>query len=511
MSIIPFPAKRLLPGIPATPARAARVKALDEMQAIFSRQPASSIQNSTSNIQHSPTPEQIYTRGYRALKKLTGFIGPGQLATVKQCLRGEEGEWFMEKMEELASIVESMPVTYGQNGKGDDAICYLHYFGRSYDGYITEKDMEESTDPADAQWQAHGYVHWAQFPGNLSMGYICLPEIFKSHMELDFHFTPTTVREIKAKHGVATEDPPAPSDPPEENDPVPTPPSTIEKWATGKLFISLRRNEGPVDELVERRYDSFDTAWQCLQAWGHTAPDDCCYDKCDLNITFPDGQTLTYRYDLTRDGSDSQTGVDLRTAVLHRLMFYAGTRKPEWMTRDGFPYQYETEPDAGSVSILAAWSDLLTAEPQAPACNAPIVGIESPTDPMVERQKEFLAMPDGYQAGAIIYCSWGYEQTNINFYRIEKRTGAFVTLIPLLQRDRNETHYMSGTTMPSATPKDYAEDHDPAWSNKDKENPKPTFRRKLCIRDGHVNGINVFGCGWASLWDGTPMSWSSYA
>jgi hypothetical protein len=70
---------------------------------------------------------------------------------------------------------------------------------------------------------------------------------------------------------------------------------------------------------------------------------------------------------------------------------------------------------------------------------------------------------------------------------------------------------MSGTCMPSDTPKDYRTDHDPAWPNKDFNNPKPTFRRKLCMRDGVVNGVNVFGCGCASLWRGNPMSWSSYA
>jgi hypothetical protein len=517
-NIIPFASPRLLPGFSVsamTAASPARVKALDELQSLFQRKPAAAREAAevpaTAKIKDLPK-IQIITRGNAALKKLTGFIGAGQLATVKQCLRGEEGQWFMEKMEELAAIVESMPVTYGQDGKGDDAICYLHYFGGSYDGYITEKDMTEPETPEEAQWQAHGYVHWAQNGAHLSMGYICLPELFKSRIELDFHFTPTTVREIKRKYGVAVTEPAASedclnsdsnSDSGDDAAPTPMPPSTIDKWEPGRLFISLRRIECPVDEPDHGRYDSFDTAWECLKAWAQTAPEDPdCYDKCSLEITFPDGQTLSYRYDLTNDGSDSNTGEDLRTGVLHHLMFYAGKRKPEWMIRDDAPYKYETEPHPDSVAILAAWTDLITgsADPAAPTEN-----------PLVARQKEFLAMPDGYQAGAIISYCWGWEQTNYNFYRIEKRSGEWVTLIPLCSTSTS-TRDMHTDEFPTDTPKDPATSHDPAWRDRQKAIKNPTFRRKLAIHDGKPSGFAIgSGLGWANLWNGSAGNATHYA
>ena len=127
-----------------------------------------------------------------------------------------------------------------------------------------------------------------------------------------------------------------------------------------------------------------------------------------------------------------------------------------------------------------------------------------------ETQQKFLAMQDGYQPGAIIDSSWGYDQTNIDFYRIEKRSGLMLTLAPL-QSELTETHFMSGTRLPTATPKDYATDHDAAWDNKDLQNPKPTFRRKLRMgKDGNPTGLCI-AHGWASLWDGKPVSCSWYA
>lgn len=130
--------------------------------------------------------------------------------------------------------------------------------------------------------------------------------------------------------------------------------------------------------------------------------------------------------------------------------------------------------------------------------------------PIIQRQKEFIAMEDGYQPGAILYSSWGYDQTNIDFYRIEKRAGLMLTLAPL-QSTVTETHYMSGHRIPTDTPKDYFTDHDVAWGNKDKENPKPLFKRKLKTgADGKPNGT-VISHGWCRLWDGKPMTCSWYA
>ncbi len=264
MSIIPFPAttttRRLLPLV--TIARSLPKNPVKPLDALLKAAPSTARfqqaavslglpdpRTITDSDNREVSPAEWTRRGNAALARMAGFIGGSQLAFVKTALRGEERQWFAEKFEELATLIESMPVTYGQDGKGDDAICYLHYFGGSYDGYLTEKDMEESEDPAEAQWQAHGFVHWEHMSGDASLGYICLPEIFKSNMELDFHFEPTPLREIKKKHGqIYTEEmKPEPAAEQTElclNSDTPTPPPTAEASALAEVEITTRYDKG---------------------------------------------------------------------------------------------------------------------------------------------------------------------------------------------------------------------------------------------------------------------------
>jgi hypothetical protein len=329
------------------------------------------------------TPQEWTRRGLAALKRMEGFIGGSQLAEVRRLLKtSEEREFFALKMEELATLIEGMPVSYQQDGKGDDAICYLHYFCGGYDGYIIEKDSEPASNPAEAQWQAYGFARFAHMAESADNGYICLPEIFKSNAELDFHFTPTPLREIKAKFGIETT------------------PATLPEIQTP-----------PVKPL----------------------------------FTDP---------------------------------------------RDAMRYHVTGAIERGEGEAI----------------------VEIPAEHvLIARQKEFLAMDDGYQPGAIISSSWGWEQTNIDFYRIEKRSKNFITLIPLKQT-RESTGCDQGKAMPTGTPKDYAKDHDVAWPEKDFDNPSPTFRRKLQYTraDGNPSGCTI-SHGWASLWIGQPEEYTSYA
>ncbi len=100
-----------------------------------------------------------------------------------------------------------------------------------------------------------------------------------------------------------------------------------------------------------------------------------------------------------------------------------------------------------------------------------------------------------YVAGKIISNSWGYDQTNIDFYMILKRSGNFVTIQRMSQVDDHDHARMTGSTVPKAI------------------NPKAkSFRRKVhCNREGREIGLAVHSYGWASLWDGQPEHYSSYA
>lgn len=135
-----------------------------------------------------------------ALKRLADFVPRQQLrtlwnnATTDDC---EEHEFFSEKLLELAKTVTEMPKTYEQEGKGDLAVVYLHYFGPSCDFWITEKDM--GADDGDTQQhQAFGFSEIQHDGGEL--GYISIAELIATRgIELDFYWTPTTLADIKAK------------------------------------------------------------------------------------------------------------------------------------------------------------------------------------------------------------------------------------------------------------------------------------------------------------------------
>lgn len=126
--------------------------------------------------------------GLVALESIRRFIGEGQRQAVVEFMKGEEGEFFIAKMIELAQRIATMPKTYEQDGKGDEAIAYLHYFVSSYDCWITEKDKEEE------QLRAFGL---AKFDNDAELGYVSLEEILANGAELDFHFEPTTIFNLK--------------------------------------------------------------------------------------------------------------------------------------------------------------------------------------------------------------------------------------------------------------------------------------------------------------------------
>jgi len=142
------------------------------------------------------TPEEIAERQAKA--NMTGilrhFISRRQLHIVAECMRGEEKQFFIDKMNELADRIKAMPGPYGQEGQ-QPKIAYLHYFGLGYDWYIQDRD--DLTE--EGQIQAFGYANLND-DYNAEEGYICIQEIIESNrFELDFHFTPKPLADCKVK------------------------------------------------------------------------------------------------------------------------------------------------------------------------------------------------------------------------------------------------------------------------------------------------------------------------
>ena len=125
-----------------------------------------------------------------AAADLKPFIGKSQLAVMVQSCKGEEGDWFITRMVELAAEILAMPKTYEQDGKGDAACAYLHYFKGSADWYITERDMEPK------QHQAFGLANLGH--GD-ELGYISITELCAAGVELDLHFTPNSIGNIRQR------------------------------------------------------------------------------------------------------------------------------------------------------------------------------------------------------------------------------------------------------------------------------------------------------------------------
>lgn len=94
------------------------------------------------------------------------------------------------------------------------------------------------------------------------------------------------------------------------------------------------------------------------------------------------------------------------------------------------------------------------------------------------------------QVGSIFYSSWGYDQTNIDFYRVTKMTKTTVTLQRLECEQIEETGFMTGEVIPSTV------DHRDA-----------PIRRKLKFE----TMVKIDDCSRAYLWDGKPKAFSSYA
>lgn len=184
-----------------------------------------------------------------ALKMLTDtgmnvWMPEGQNKAVIAGLMGEEWQFFADKMKELSGVIAAMPKTYGQDGMGDSAVAHLHYFRGAADWYITEKDME-----GKGTQQAFGLADLG-YGGEI--GYISIEELISAGVELDFHFSPKTIEQIKGKgdSGEPATQERAPEVSPEDR----------QKQADQALFQSVIDGKNP-DILAPELADSLEAAY----------------------------------------------------------------------------------------------------------------------------------------------------------------------------------------------------------------------------------------------------------
>ncbi|WP_449102772.1 defense against restriction DarA-related protein [Pseudomonas extremaustralis] len=163
-----------------------------------------------ADIEAENAPEAIKAAtsadGLAALDGFRQFLSRGQYRAIAEAMRGEEGAEFIDKAQILARIIDGMAKTYEQDGKGDQATAYLHYFKGGADWYITEKDASgKGTE------QAFGSADLGQ---GAELGYISIDELARNNVELDLYFAPVTLASVSKAEVVAPaplepEDPPA--------------------------------------------------------------------------------------------------------------------------------------------------------------------------------------------------------------------------------------------------------------------------------------------------------------
>lgn len=102
---------------------------------------------------------------------------------------------------------------------------------------------------------------------------------------------------------------------------------------------------------------------------------------------------------------------------------------------------------------------------------------------------------DKFEVGAILTDSWGWEQTNIDFYCIVKRAGNWLTVLPMTKKSSDmSSQYMTREELPGEI--NFA--------------AEPQRKKLQLSSEGKEYGFS-FGNGYCRLWDGKKETSTHYA
>lgn len=114
-------------------------------------------------------------------------------------------------------------------------------------------------------------------------------------------------------------------------------------------------------------------------------------------------------------------------------------------------------------------------------------------DRIATERAEAAAFKHSIQVGHVFACSWGYEQTNVDFYQVTRlvgRTGVMIRRIASVQTSSDGPHGMSGRVVPEIG----------------------SFTGEEMLKRVHQgNRITISSFSSAYLWEGRPMYVSWYA
>lgn len=208
---------------------------------------------------------------------LRDFMGRGQRAAVKAGLLGEERDYFGQTLARLALTISAMHQTYEQDGKGDAAVVHLHYFTGGAHWFITEKDRDPD---GEGQHQAFGLAD--PFGDGGELGYISLPEITRCGAELDFHWQPKTLGEVKASRRPAAA-PAAPSRAQEFQGQLAALLESIRRKAEAQFTYNEQTNipagiTAPADSVATALNHGMASGWNTVNQWDCNAAIDLAHE-----------------------------------------------------------------------------------------------------------------------------------------------------------------------------------------------------------------------------------------
>ena len=120
--------------------------------------------------------------------RYNNLVGKEQLNVFRYLMQSDEGSFFNETINELMEIANEMPRTYETKDIAENnKIAHLHYFKGGFDFYMVEMDALPELSKCFGFIKGHE-TEW---------DYISLPDILKAGVELDLHWTPKSIAEIK--------------------------------------------------------------------------------------------------------------------------------------------------------------------------------------------------------------------------------------------------------------------------------------------------------------------------
>ena len=138
----------------------------------------------------------LKTTAKQAFSQLRPYLFAGQLATLEQLSKGKEGEYFRGLVVALDAHIRSIPAMDQGPEVTNDSTVMLHYFYQGSDWYIFELQHVAEDDVVLG-------FGWAILGGDYQMaelGCISVSELLACGVELDLHFAPKTLGQVRLEH-----------------------------------------------------------------------------------------------------------------------------------------------------------------------------------------------------------------------------------------------------------------------------------------------------------------------